>query len=95
MFYIIIIILTIISALTLGIFRKNAVTQPKKYIVVVSAIGLVVSLIMGLYIGTAYTHGFDIPWWFFSILFFIMILVPCLILVALAQLKLKVKKRRD
>lgn len=95
MFYIITIILTIISTVLLGVFKKYVVVQPKKYIVIVLIIGLVVSMALGFLLGTAYSHGLDIPWWIFSILFFIMIIIPSLILVGLAQLKLKVKKHKN
>ncbi|ADY30886.1 hypothetical protein KLA_13594 [Cellulophaga geojensis KL-A] len=95
MFYIITTILTIIIVIALGMFKKYATLHPKKYLITVSAIGLVVSLILGLLIGTAYSHGIDISWWVFSVLFFIMIIIPCLILVGLAQLKLKIKKHKN
>ncbi len=63
----------------------------KMNILKICVISLVVSITLGLLVGTSYSHGFDIPWWIFSILFFVMIAVPCLIILGLVHYRLNKK----
>ncbi len=41
---------------------------------------------VGLYLGTWYSHGFDIPWWAFGILNSIVVVLITLIVISIAKL---------
>ena len=88
MIFIFFIIITLTYTIAIGIYKKFALIKPKKYIKLISIITIIISLIYGISEGTFYSHGFDVPWWIFSIAFFIIILTTAIILAILMRIKL-------
>ena len=58
----------IICVLIIGVTKRSALKKTKEYIKGVSVIAILSSFVVGLLEGTWYSHGFDVPWWIFSIL---------------------------
>ncbi|MCL5244490.1 hypothetical protein M4I21_01640 [Cellulophaga sp. 20_2_10] len=60
---------------------------------VVSSIAVIVSLAIGLLLGTAYNHSVDIPWWIFSILSFIIIVLPSIVVLGILRIRLFILRK--
>ncbi|MBO0590483.1 acetyltransferase [Cellulophaga sp. E16_2] len=84
----IVLVLSIIYVIILGVRKKHASREPKKFLRTLLLIATPVSIITGLLEGTWYSHGFSIQWWIFSILIFIVSLLTGLIIVGLTRIKL-------
>jgi len=88
MIFLILTFFTIIFTIVLGIRKKYASVQPKKYFLLIFITSILISLISGIVEGTTYSHGIDIPWWIFSVVSFIIILMTAIILIGLMKIKL-------
>jgi len=71
----------------LGLRKKNASRQPKKYLRSILIIAILVSIISGISEGTMYSHGIDIPWWVFSLVTFVITLSTAMLLIVLIKIK--------
>ncbi|WP_157821978.1 hypothetical protein [Tenacibaculum sp. Bg11-29] len=47
------------------------------------------SIVIGLLEGSSYSHGFDIPWWGFSLISFVLILSFTCLFIGMLKLKNK------
>ena len=93
MIYVLITVITLICALILGIRKNYASVSPKKYILAVCGSAVVTSIVAGLIIGTAYSHGLDFTWWMFSILSFLIVVLPAFVLMGILHFRMLLLKK--
>ena len=88
MIFLVITLIGMILTIILGLRKKYALKQPKRYFKLMALIALILSLISGIVEGTSYSHGVDIAWWIYSVLSFIIIMLTTIILRSIIRLKL-------
>jgi len=86
MVFLIITLLAVVYTIILGVQKKYASNRPKRYLRSIFIAAIPISLISGISEGTWYSHGFDIFWWIFSILSFIITLITSLLLIGLTHI---------
>lgn len=82
-----------VGVLVLGLYKNLAMTTPRKYLHIALVLAVVLGIIVGLLGGTVVTHAFDIYWWLFSIIYFILLVIPALLLAGLMRVLLFFKNK--
>ena len=94
MLFISITLIAIIYTIAFGIYNNIAFLNTKKYFNYIALKAFVISIFMGLFQGTAYTHVINFYWWMFSLLTFILILFTALILTFTMRVISSLKKNK-
>ena len=85
-------IITIIFTIFFGVYKKYALFKTKKYFRFIFLTNIILSFISGILNGTFYSHGFDIPWWIFSFVFFLIILTTSIFVIVIFKFLKNEKK---
>ncbi|WP_344927445.1 acetyltransferase [Aquimarina addita] len=89
MIFLFLVVITWVIVIFSGLYKKNALLHTKKYIQYTWIIGCFISIISGATEGTLYSHGLDIPWWIFSIVHLIIIIITLYSVLVLMKLLIR------
>ena len=95
MIFFIISVASIIFTIVLGIQKNYAYVKTKEYFNYIIIFAIVIGLLSGLIEGTWYSHGLDIPWWVFSILNFLLLLITAVVIIGLTHILFRKTKNTN
>ena len=81
--------LNLMYVIFLGLRKKYFMNETKAFLYNISIKTLFTSVVIGLLEGTSYSHGFDIPWWGFSLSSFVIILSFTCLFIGILKIKNK------
>ncbi len=85
-------LLTSLYTIVRGVYKEYAYFNTKSFLQHICLIAFLTGLCSGFLTGTAYSHGIDFPWYLFSLISFLVIMIVAIVLVGLIKLLYFIKK---